>query len=49
MDNNKESKVIPILLGTFLTLNIIFTTVNLVTIAKKKKGGCGCGGSKEKV
>ncbi len=40
MSENKENKVIPILLGTFLTLNIIFTSINLISIAKKKKSGC---------
>ena len=42
MNDNKESKVMPILLGTFLTLNIIFTSINLITLAKKKKVGCSC-------
>ena len=42
MNENKESKVMPILLGTFLTLNILFTSINLITLAKKKKEGCTC-------
>ena len=42
MNENKDNKVIPILLGTFLTLNIIFTSINLITLAKKKKAGCSC-------
>lgn len=42
MSDSKESKVMPILLGTFLTLNILFTSINLITLAKKKKGGCTC-------
>jgi len=42
MSENKESKVIPILLGTFLTLNIIFTSINLIALAKKRKAGCTC-------
>lgn len=47
MESNKESKIIPVLLGTFLTLNIIFTTANLVAMTRKKKGVCGCGGNKK--
>lgn len=46
MADNKEGKVIPILLGTFLTLNIILTSANLVAMLKKKKEGCGCSGHK---
>jgi len=42
MSDSKESKVMPILLGTFLTLNIIFTSINLITLAKNKKEGCTC-------
>jgi len=42
MSDSKESKVMPILLGTFLTLNILFTSINLITLAKKKKASCSC-------
>ena len=39
---HNESKIIPVLLGTFLTLNIVVTSITLVTMIKKKKEGCGC-------
>ena len=44
MSENKENKIIPILLGTFLTLNIIVTSINLYALAKKKKEDCACHG-----
>jgi hypothetical protein len=47
MNDTKESKIIPLLLGTFLALNIIATSISLIASAKNEKGGCGCGG-KEK-
>lgn len=37
----KEGKIIPVLLGTFLTLNIVVTSITLITMIKKKED-CGC-------